>query len=157
MIVWVGFGRSKNGGDPNADPRLGAPHVLHCSEQPVRPGEPCPPTPTLSAPETRLCPASTCLGSQPNGTSLGGWKIPDLCSDGVFRGDRVRHASPNVGRHQYRTECSDTTNADLHGREGELDVQPYEGGYVPGPDHSIPPDVSFAHYYCFMDKVPAVL
>ena len=41
---------------------------------------------------------------------------------------RVRYASPETGRHCYRTECSDTANADLHGKEGEFDVQPYQGG-----------------------------
>ena len=44
--------------------------------------------------------------------------------DGVWR---VRYASPKVGRHSYRTDCSDTDNADLHGREGELEIVPYEG------------------------------
>ena len=32
-----------------------------------------------------------------------------------------------------------------------------EGGYVPGPDHSFPPDVSFANYSCFMEKLQRVL
>lgn len=41
---------------------------------------------------------------------------------------RVRYASPKVGRHRYRTECSDTSNRELHGQEGELQVAPYEGG-----------------------------
>ena len=40
---------------------------------------------------------------------------------------RVRFASPKVGRHTFRTVCSDADNADLHGREGELEVAPYEG------------------------------
>ncbi|NIA22347.1 MAG: DUF4038 domain-containing protein [Anaerolineaceae bacterium] len=40
---------------------------------------------------------------------------------------RVRYASPKVGRHRYRTECSDADNSDLHGRTGELEVQPYKG------------------------------
>ncbi|MFH1008724.1 MAG: DUF4038 domain-containing protein [Candidatus Latescibacterota bacterium] len=40
---------------------------------------------------------------------------------------RVRYSSPEVGRVRYRTECSDAGNADLHGQEGALDVQPYEG------------------------------
>ncbi len=40
---------------------------------------------------------------------------------------RVRFASPVVGRHRYRTVCSDETNADLHGQEGELEVTEYEG------------------------------
>ena len=40
---------------------------------------------------------------------------------------RVRYASQKVGPHRYRTECSDASNADLHGQEGELEVRPYEG------------------------------
>ena len=40
---------------------------------------------------------------------------------------RVRYASPKVGVHSYRTECSDTGNADLHGQAGKLEVAPYEG------------------------------
>ena len=40
---------------------------------------------------------------------------------------RVRYASPKVGRHRYCTECSDTSNPDLHAREGELEVAPYDG------------------------------
>lgn len=40
---------------------------------------------------------------------------------------RVRYASPMVGRHRYRSVCSDGSNADLHGQEGVLEVAPYEG------------------------------
>ena len=40
---------------------------------------------------------------------------------------RVRCASPKVGRHSYRAICSDESNPDLHGREGALEVVPYEG------------------------------
>ena len=40
---------------------------------------------------------------------------------------RVRYASTAVGRHRYRTECTDTSNPDLNGRQGELEVQPYTG------------------------------
>ncbi len=40
---------------------------------------------------------------------------------------RVRYASPVVGRHTYRTECSDTANAALHGVSGEIEVRPYGG------------------------------
>jgi len=32
-----------------------------------------------------------------------------------------------------------------------------EGGYVPSMDHSIPPDVSFANYCCFMEKLRTIL
>ena len=40
---------------------------------------------------------------------------------------RVRYASPLVGRHTYRTICSDPENSGLHGQEGQLEVTPYEG------------------------------
>jgi uroporphyrinogen decarboxylase len=32
-----------------------------------------------------------------------------------------------------------------------------EGGYIPGPDHGIPPDVSFANYCYFMEKLRDIL
>ena len=38
---------------------------------------------------------------------------------------RVRYASPKVGIHRYRTVCSDSSNSDLHGRTGVLEVTPY--------------------------------
>ena len=40
---------------------------------------------------------------------------------------RARYASPELGRHTYRTECSDVDNRALHGLAGELEVHPYEG------------------------------
>jgi len=40
---------------------------------------------------------------------------------------RVRYASTEVGRHRYRTVCSDAANPDLHGLEGTLEVAAYEG------------------------------
>ena len=41
---------------------------------------------------------------------------------------KVRYASPEAGRHAWRSVCSDTSDTGLHGREGELEVVPYEGG-----------------------------
>ncbi|AEE96405.1 uroporphyrinogen decarboxylase family protein [Mahella australiensis] len=32
----------------------------------------------------------------------------------------------------------------------------HDGGYVPGPDHSFPPDVSFENYCYFMEKLAAI-
>ncbi|MFH1569711.1 MAG: uroporphyrinogen decarboxylase family protein [Gemmatimonadota bacterium] len=32
-----------------------------------------------------------------------------------------------------------------------------EGGYVPFPDHSLPPDVSYANYCYFMERLPSIL
>lgn len=40
---------------------------------------------------------------------------------------RVRYSSPQVGTHSFRTICSDSDNASLHGQEGTLEVKPYEG------------------------------
>jgi hypothetical protein len=40
---------------------------------------------------------------------------------------RVRYAAAQAGTHSYRTVCSDEGNADLHGREGTIEVAPYEG------------------------------
>ncbi len=40
---------------------------------------------------------------------------------------RVRYASPEPGRHAYRSESSDTGNPDLHDLQGELEVAPYTG------------------------------
>jgi len=40
---------------------------------------------------------------------------------------RVRYASPKVGTHRWRSICSDTSNTNLHGQEGILEVTPHEG------------------------------
>jgi len=40
---------------------------------------------------------------------------------------RVRYAATQPGRHRWRTECSDPGDGGLHGREGELEAEPYEG------------------------------
>ena len=40
---------------------------------------------------------------------------------------RARYASARVGAHRYRTACSDESDAGLHGREGEVEVVPYDG------------------------------
>jgi hypothetical protein len=40
---------------------------------------------------------------------------------------RVRYASPQVGVHTYRTECSDKTNKNLHGQEGKVKIVAYTG------------------------------
>jgi hypothetical protein len=40
---------------------------------------------------------------------------------------KVRYASPHLGRHAWRTVCSDGSNSGLHGAEGVVEVQPYEG------------------------------
>ncbi len=40
---------------------------------------------------------------------------------------KVRYASPLVGTHRYRTQCSDAGDAGLHGIEGRLEIKPYTG------------------------------
>ena len=40
---------------------------------------------------------------------------------------KVRYASPALGRHTYRTVCSDPDDAGLHGRDGQVEVAAYEG------------------------------
>jgi len=40
---------------------------------------------------------------------------------------RVRYASHKIGRHTFRTVCSDPSNSSLHNQKGELEVVPYEG------------------------------
>jgi len=40
---------------------------------------------------------------------------------------KVRYASPAVGTHRYRTQCSDANDAGLHGIEGGIEVKPYTG------------------------------
>jgi hypothetical protein len=39
----------------------------------------------------------------------------------------VRYASATVGTHRYRTQCSDTDDAGLHGVEGRVEVRAYTG------------------------------
>ena len=40
---------------------------------------------------------------------------------------RVRYATDAAGRYSFETVCSDTSNQDLHGRRGAMEVAPYEG------------------------------
>jgi len=64
----------------------------------------------------------TAVFTDPDGTEL---RVPAFwAGENAWR---VRYVSPKVGRHHYRTECSDTGNPDLHGREGDLEINPYEG------------------------------
>ena len=44
---------------------------------------------------------------------------------------RVRYASHKVGKHHFRTVCSDTSNSDLHAQEGNVEVIPYKGENPP--------------------------
>ena len=40
---------------------------------------------------------------------------------------KVRYATPILGTHRYRTQCSDTLDKGLHGIEGQVEVIPYYG------------------------------
>ena len=40
---------------------------------------------------------------------------------------KVRYASSQVGRHTYRTVCTDPTDAGLHGQTGDVEVTEYDG------------------------------
>jgi hypothetical protein len=52
-------------------------------------------------------------------------KIPAFWAGG--NSWKVRCASPKVGRHTWRSICSETSDVGLHGQEGELEVKPYTG------------------------------
>lgn len=69
--------------------------------------------------------------TQPDGTRL---RVPGFWAGGPQW--RVRYASPQIGRHQWRTECSDAGDTGLHGAAGEIEVAPYTGDnplYLHGP------------------------
>ncbi|MFQ6095441.1 MAG: DUF4038 domain-containing protein [Candidatus Bathyarchaeia archaeon] len=51
--------------------------------------------------------------------------VPAFWAGGNFW--RIRYASHKVGRHHFRTICSDNSNPDLHDQEGILEVIPYKG------------------------------
>jgi hypothetical protein len=40
---------------------------------------------------------------------------------------KVRYASPTVGVHAFRTECSDAADPGLHGVTGKVEIKPYDG------------------------------
>lgn len=51
---------------------------------------------------------------------------------------KVRYASPKVGIHTFRSECSESQDAGLHGITGKVEIRPYAGDnplYVHGPLH----------------------
>jgi hypothetical protein len=60
--------------------------------------------------------------TQPDGTKL---TVPMFWAGG----NRwcLRYASSVAGVHTFRTECSDNTNAKLHGVEGKIEVTAYKG------------------------------
>ena len=61
---------------------------------------------------------------------------------------KLRYASPEIGRHTFRTICSDATNAQLHDIKGEVTVTPYTGEnplYQHGPIRVAPDKRHFEH------------
>ncbi|MFH1568805.1 MAG: DUF4038 domain-containing protein [Gemmatimonadota bacterium] len=60
----------------------------------------------------------------PDGTER---PVPAFWSGG--RTWTIRWSSPQVGRHSWTTLCSDPDDADLHGREGTVEVTPDTGEY----------------------------
>ena len=61
---------------------------------------------------------------------------------------RVRYASPQVGVHRYRTQCSAATDTGLHGIEGHVEITPYTGAnrlYQHGPVQVAPDRRHFQH------------
>src|SRR4051812_21376084 len=40
---------------------------------------------------------------------------------------KVRYASPTIGTHQFRSECSDPADTGLHGITGAIQIKPYTG------------------------------
>ncbi|AEE96403.1 DUF4038 domain-containing protein [Mahella australiensis] len=39
----------------------------------------------------------------------------------------IRYSSPKTGRHHFCTVCSDVSNTDLHGKEGDIEISVYSG------------------------------
>jgi hypothetical protein len=69
--------------------------------------------------------------SDPAGKEL---RVPAFWAGGKIW--KVRYASPIVGTHRYRSECSDTRDAGLHGITGSVKITPYAGAnplYKHGP------------------------
>jgi hypothetical protein len=54
------------------------------------------------------------------------WRVPAYWAGGNEW--RVRFAAPAPGAYRFRTVCSDTANAGLHGRQGRIEVSAYKGG-----------------------------
>ncbi len=53
------------------------------------------------------------------------WKVPAFwAGDDTFR---VRFAAPLPGRYLWRSTCTNPADAGLHGRTGELTIEPYDG------------------------------
>jgi hypothetical protein len=60
-----------------------------------------------------------------SGPGGGQWRVPAFWSGGSEW--RVRFAAPTPGTYSVLTECSDLSNADLHGQAAVLEARPYTG------------------------------
>jgi hypothetical protein len=60
--------------------------------------------------------------AEPHGREL---RVPAFWAGGNLW--KVRYASPVVGTHRFRTECSDATDTGLHGVKGKIIIKPYTG------------------------------
>jgi hypothetical protein len=60
-----------------------------------------------------------------NGPDGGAWRVPAYWAGGNEW--RVRFAPPRPGAYTFASVCTDSGNADLHGRAGSLVAQPYAG------------------------------
>jgi len=81
--------------------------------------------------------------TDPKGTQK---TVPAFWAGG--EGWKVRYASPILGTHSYRTQCSDTEDKGLHGIEGQVKVIPYYGEnelYRHGPIQVGPSQRHFEH------------
>jgi hypothetical protein len=68
---------------------------------------------------------------QPDGAQ---WRVPAFWAGANIW--KARYASPVLGAHTYRTECSEPADKGLHGIEGRVEVRPYTGSnplYTHGP------------------------
>jgi hypothetical protein len=83
------------------------------------------------------------LFTAPDGTEM---RVPAFWAGGDTW--KVRYASPLTGLHRYRTVCSHSSNAGLHGVEGKIEITPYTGEsnlYRHGPIHIADDQRHFAH------------
>src|SRR6188474_1904780 len=62
------------------------------------------------------------LFTDPNGKEL---RVPAFWAGGKTW--KVRYASPAVGTHQFRSDCSDARDTGLHGVTGTVQITPYTG------------------------------
>jgi Protein of unknown function (DUF4038)/Domain of unknown function (DUF5060) len=60
--------------------------------------------------------------TDPNGKSL---RVPAFWAGG--KKWKARYASPTIGTHRFRSECSDTHDTGLHGISREVRITPYKG------------------------------